>query len=90
MLSDLQIDEMEYIFRLTDDGYLPDSVTIEFLNWLEKKDVERFALLHWMLMRWVLLREHTYHLPKRLINLSNSIYTIKFIRWTHSNNVHVL
>ena len=36
MLSDLQIDEMECIFRLIDDGYLPDNVAIEFLNWLEK------------------------------------------------------
>ena len=37
MLSDFQIDEMECIFRLIDDGYLPDNVAIEFLNWLEKK-----------------------------------------------------
>ena len=73
MLSDLQIDEMEFIFRLIDDGHLPESVTIEFLNWLEKKDFERFALLNWMLMRWVYIRDHKYHLPRRLINLSNSI-----------------
>ena len=73
MLSDLQIDEMECIFRLIDDGYLPDNVAIEFLNWLEQKDVERFALLNWMLMRWVHIRDHKYHLPKRLINLSNSV-----------------
>ena len=71
MLSDLQIDEMECIFRLIDDGYLPDNVAIEFLNWLEK-NVERFALLNWMLMRWVYIRKHKYHLPTRLINSSNS------------------
>ena len=73
MLSDLQIDEMEFIFRLIDDGYLPDSATIVFLNWLDKKELERFALLNWMLLRWVYIRNHKYHLPKRLINLSNSV-----------------
>ena len=45
MLSDLQIDEMEFIFRLIDDGHLPDTVTIDFLDWLKAKDIERFALL---------------------------------------------
>jgi len=73
MLDDLQIDEIEFIFRLIDDGHLPDSVTIEFLNWLEKTDTERYALLNWMLLRWVYIRDHKYHLPKRFINLSNSI-----------------
>ena len=73
MLSDLQIDEMEFIFRLIDDGYLPDSVTIEFMDWLKNKDVERCALLNWMLLRWVYIRDHKYHLPKRFINLSNSV-----------------
>jgi biotin synthase-like enzyme len=73
MLDDLQIDEIEFIFRLIDDGHLPDSVTIEFLNWLEKTDTERYALLNWMLLRWVYIRDHKYHLPKRFINLSNSV-----------------
>jgi hypothetical protein len=73
MLSDLQIDEMECIFRLIDDGYLPDNVVNEFLDWLKIKDTERFALLNWMLLRWVYIRDHKYHLPKRFINLSNSV-----------------
>jgi len=73
MLSDLQIDEMECIFRLIDDGYLPDNVVNEFLDWLKIKDTERFALLDWMLLRWVFIRDHKYHLPKRFINLSNSV-----------------
>ena len=73
MLSDLQIDEMEFIFRLIDDGHLPESVTIEFLDWLKTKDIERFALLNWMLLRWVYIRDHKYHLPKRFINLSKSV-----------------
>jgi hypothetical protein len=73
MLSDLQIDEMEFIFRLIDDGHLPQSVTIDFLDWLKTKDIERFALLNWMLLRWVYIRDHKYHLPKRFINLSKSV-----------------
>ena len=73
MLSDLQIDEMEFIFRLIDDGHLPESVTIDFLKWLKIRDTERFALLNWMLLRWVFIRDHKYHLPKRFINLSKSV-----------------
>ena len=73
MLSDLQIDEMEFIFRLIDDGHLPQNVTIDFLDWLKIKDTERFALLNWMLLRWVYIRYDKYHLPKRFINLSNSV-----------------
>ena len=73
MLSDLQIDEMEFIFRLIDDEHLPQSVTIDFLDWLKIKDIERFALLNWMLLRWVYIRDHKYHLPKRFINLSKSV-----------------
>ena len=72
MLGDLRKDEMEYIFRLIDDRLIPESVTIEFLDWLKNKDVERFALLNWVLLRWVYIRDNKYHLPKRLINLSNS------------------
>ena len=73
MLSDLQIDEMEFIFRLIDDGDLTDNVVNEFLDWLKIRDTERFALLNWMLLRWVYIRDHKYHLPKRFINLSNSV-----------------
>ena len=73
MLSDLQIDEMECIFRLIDDGYLPDNVVNEFLDWLKIRATERFALLNWMLLRWVFIRDRKSDLPKRLINLSNSV-----------------
>ena len=73
MLSDPQIDEIEFIFKLIDDGHLPESVTIEFLDWLRVRDVERFTLLNWMLLRWVYIRDHKCHLPKRFINLNNSV-----------------
>jgi len=74
MLSNLQIDEMEYIFMMIDDGHFPDNVVNEFLDWLKIKDTERFALLNWMLLRWVYLGDNKYHLPqKRSVNLSNSV-----------------
>ena len=34
MLGDLQIDEIELIFKLIDDRLIPENVTIEFPNWL--------------------------------------------------------
>ena len=73
MLSNLHIDEIELIFRLIDDRLIPESVTQQFLDWLKNEDVERFALLDWMLNRWVFLRENRYHLPTRSINLSHLI-----------------
>ena len=57
MLSNAEITEIEYIFRLIDDGFIPQSVTIQFLKWLRYKDVERFALLKRMLNRRILLRK---------------------------------
>ena len=44
------------------------------MDWLTSKDVERVALLNWMLLRWVYLRDNKYHLPqKRSINLNGLI-----------------
>jgi hypothetical protein len=34
MLSNLQIDEIECIFKLIDDGHIPEHVAVEFLDWL--------------------------------------------------------
>ena len=74
MLSNLQLDKIELIFWLIDDRLIPESVTQQFLDWLQNEDFERFALLDWMLNRWVFLREHKYHLPKkRFINLSHLV-----------------
>ena len=70
MLSDAEITEIECIFMLIDNGAIPHRVTLQFLEWLQNKDIRRFELLNWMLSRWVLLRKNKYHLPKRSINMS--------------------
>ena len=69
MLSDADITEIECIFLLIDNGAIQKRVTLQFLEWLQNKDIRRFALLNWMLSRWVLLRKNEYHLPKRSINI---------------------
>ena len=74
MLSNLQIDEIACIFMMIDNGHVPDNVALEFLDWSKIKDVERFALLNWMLLRWVYIRDNKYHLPqKRSIHLNGLI-----------------
>ena len=69
MLSNADITEIECIFLLIDNGAIKKCVTLQFLEWLQNKDIRRFALLNWMLTRWVLLRKNKYHLPKRSINM---------------------
>lgn len=73
MLSDSEITEIECIFILIDNNVIPHNVTLKFLDWLKNKNIERFALLDWMLRRWVLLRKRKYDLPKRFINLTHLI-----------------
>ena len=76
MLSDAEVTEIECIFILIDNGLIPVCVTIQFLIWLENKSIERFALLNWMLNRWVFIRQNKHHLPKRIeknIRLNNLI-----------------
>ena len=70
MLSDTEITEIECIFILIDHGVISYRVTIECLQGLKNKSIERFALLNWMLTRWVLLRKHKYHLPERRLHLN--------------------
>ena len=69
MLSNAEITEIECIFVLIDNGAIENRVTLQFLEWLQNKDIRRFALLNWMLSRWVLLRKNEYHLPKRSIDI---------------------
>ena len=69
MLSYADITEIECIFLLIDNGAIKNRVTLQFLEWLQNNDIRRFALLNWMLSRWVLLRKNKYHLPKRSINM---------------------
>ena len=69
MLSYADITEIECIFLLIDNGAIKKRVTLQFLEWLQNKDIRRLELLNWMLSRWVLLRRIEYHLPKRSINM---------------------
>ena len=55
MLSTAEINEIECIFMLIDNGAIEHRVTLQFLEWLQNKDIRRFALLNWMLSRWILL-----------------------------------
>ena len=70
MLSNAEINEIECIFMLIDNGAIEHRVTLQFLEWLQNNDIRRFALLNWMLSRWILLRQNKYHLPKRSINMN--------------------
>ena len=57
MLSNAEITEIQCISMLIDNGAIKNRVTLQFLEWLQNKDIRRFALLNWMLSRWVLLQK---------------------------------
>ena len=69
MLNQADITEIECIFLLIDNGAIKKRVALQSLEWLQNRDIRRFALLNWMLSRWVLLRKNKYHLPKRSVNI---------------------
>ena len=73
MLSHAEITEIECIFILIDNGVISHRVTLQCLEGLKYKSIERFALLNWMLNRWVLLRKNKYHLPERILGLNHLI-----------------
>ena len=77
MLTGCEMVEAECIFLLIDNGIISNEVCMKFMGSLYHKHYEMFVLLDWMLIRWVLLRKHKFHLPKRsntliLTNLINS------------------
>ena len=65
MLNDCETAEMECIFVLIDRGVVPSFTTLRFLDWLKKRDIERFAYLNWLLVRWVKIRRDKNNLPQR-------------------------
>ena len=78
MISDCELIEAECIFLLIDNGIVSNAVCVEFMESTYHTNYEMFVLLDWMLMRWVLLRKHKFHLPKRnrtstVLNLTNLI-----------------
>ena len=65
VLSDCQIMETNCIFLLIDNGVIPFDVVKPFMGCMFYRNFEMYVLLDWMLERWVLLREHRFHLPKK-------------------------
>lgn len=80
-LTDCELIEAECIFLLIDNGILSNEKCNKFMNTIYYQKPEMYALLNWMLTRWVFLRKHKYHLPKRIrsskqyINLTNLIHS---------------
>ena len=80
VLTDCEIIEAECICLLIDNGLVSNEICNEFMTSVYHKNHEMFALLDWMLMRWVSLRKHKLHLPTRKkqrqsINLANLIHS---------------
>ena len=81
VLTDCELIEAECIFLLIDNGILSKGKRNEFMKTIYYQNLEMYALLNWMLTRWVFLRKHKYHLPKRIrpskqyINLTNLIHS---------------
>ena len=80
VLTDCEIIEAECIFVLIDNGLVSNEICNEFMTSVYHKNYEMFTLLDWMLMRWVLLRKHKFHLPARRkkpqgITLANLIHS---------------
>ena len=67
MLNDCEITEIECIFVLFDHGVILSFTILRFLDWLKKKDIERFAYLNWLLVRWTKIRRDKNHLPQRIL-----------------------
>jgi hypothetical protein len=74
VLSECQVIEAECIFLLIDNGIISNDICIAFMDTLYHTNFEMFALLDWMLMRWVVLRKSKFHLPKR--TKTNTVVTL--------------
>ena len=69
-------------FLLIDNGIVSKEVCMRFMESTYHKNYEMFVLLDWMLMRWVLLRKHKFHLPKR--NITSTV--LNLTKLINSNN----
>ena len=87
VLTDCELIEAECIFLLIDNGVLSNEKCNEFMNTIYYLQPEMYALLNWMLTRWVFLRKHKYHLPKRIrIPLGTSKQYVNLTNLIHSNS----
>ena len=78
VLSHSEMIEAECIFLLIDNGIVSNAICVEFMESTYHTNHELFVLRDRVLMRWVLLRKHKFHLPKRnrtstVLNLTNLI-----------------
>ena len=78
VLNECETTVAECISILIDNGVVSDEVTEQLMEGMFHNNFEMYILLDWMLKRWVLLRKHKFHLPKRrtnkpLIHLTNLI-----------------
>ena len=77
MLTDKGITMVEGICLDIDGGLMPGSVCYELIQSVQKKSIEQYAYLIWLLNRWKYeLRSHKTHLPKRIsriLSLNDSI-----------------
>ena len=74
----LRINRSRVYFLLIDNGIVSSETCEESMASVYHKNHEMFVFLDWMLTRWVLLRKHEFHLPKRrktdtVLNLTNLI-----------------
>ena len=78
MLTDKEITMIEAIYLAIDGGLMPESISYQLIQSVQKKSIEQYAYLMWLLNRWKYeLRSHKTHLPKRIsqtVSLNNSIY----------------
>ena len=77
VLSDCELIEAECMFLLIDTGIVSDELSQEFMDCIFYTNYEMYVFLNWLLTRWVLLRKHKFHLPRRRHNkltLTNLIY----------------
>ena len=78
MLTDKEITMIEAIYLAIDGGLMPESISYQLIQSVQKKSIEQYAYLMWLLNRWKYeLRSRKTHLPKRIsqtVSLNNSIY----------------
>ena len=78
MLTDKEITMIEAIYLAIDGGLMPESISYKLIQSVQKKSIEQYVYLMWLLNRWKYeLRSHKAHLPKRIsqtVSLNNTIH----------------
>jgi hypothetical protein len=67
MLTDKEITIIESIYLAIDGGLMPESISYQLIQSVQKKSIEQYAYLMWLLNRWKYeLRSHKTRHPKRI------------------------